>query len=99
MPPFAADVANVVPVVVSSIVALVGLVLTILNRRDKKSADDDKERLDMLAIGQASVVEALNLAREDNVRLRLRVVELEKAVALCTDECAEMKRALMERNP
>jgi|GEM_PF-7106537 len=95
----AADLVTVIPVVISSIVALVGVALTILNRRDKKNAEKDKERLDLLAIGQEWVVEALRLSGEDNARLRIRVAELEVAISKCTDECAEMKQALMERNP
>lgn len=94
MPPFAASLVNVAPVVISSIVALVGLVLSILNRREKIDAADNKKQIDMLAIGQESVVEALNLAREDNVRLRVRVAELEVAIGRCTDECAALKRAV-----
>lgn len=88
---------TVVPVVVSSVVALVGLALTILNRRDKKAADTDKERLDTLTIGQEWVVEALRLSTVDNERLRARVAELEVAIGRCTDECAALKRAV-ERN-
>lgn len=95
------NVATTVTVAVSSIVALVGLVLTILNRRDKKAADaeakdrsDDKERLDTLSLGQEWVVKALALSNADNERLRLRVAELEMAVANCTDECAKLKRAV-----
>jgi hypothetical protein len=72
------------PIVVSAIVAVIGVYMSILLRNDNKKKaeaeqraidaanklDEEKERIDTLSLGQEWVVAALDRAEKDNERLR-----------------------------
>lgn len=73
-----ADAWSRLPLIVSAIVALVGVYMGWQAKQDNKRKDQAKEKLDAITIGQTFVVESLNMCKADNAALRMELVQQQK---------------------